>query len=33
MLNALCAGRELRGYDGQVLPRFPAERFAVPAGA
>ena len=32
MLNALCAGRELRGYDGQVLPRFPAERFAT-AGA
>jgi D-aminopeptidase len=28
VLNALCAGRELRGYDGQVLPRFPAERFA-----
>ena len=26
--NALCAGRELRGYDGKVLPRFPAERFA-----
>jgi D-aminopeptidase len=33
VLNALCAGRELRGYTGQVLPRFPAERFAVPAGA
>jgi D-aminopeptidase len=29
VLNALCAGREFRGYDGQVLPRFPAERFAV----
>jgi D-aminopeptidase len=29
VLNALCAGRDLRGYDGQVLPRFPAERFAV----
>jgi D-aminopeptidase len=28
VLNALCAGRELRGYDGKVLPRFPAERFA-----
>ena len=28
VLNALCAGRDLRGYDGQVLPRFPAERFA-----
>ena len=29
VLNALCAGRDLRGYDGQVLPRFPAERFAL----
>jgi D-aminopeptidase len=29
VLNALCGGRELRGYDGRVLPRFPAERFAV----
>ncbi len=29
VLNALCAGRELRGYDGGVLPRFPAERFAT----
>jgi L-aminopeptidase/D-esterase-like protein len=29
VLNALCAGRDLRGYDGQVLRRFPAERFAV----
>jgi D-aminopeptidase len=29
VLNALCAGRDLRGYDGNVLPRFPAERFAV----
>jgi D-aminopeptidase len=28
VLNALCAGHELRGYDGKVLPRFPAERFA-----
>jgi D-aminopeptidase len=28
VLNALCAGRDLRGYDGQVLRRFPAERFA-----
>jgi D-aminopeptidase len=28
VLNALCAGRELRGYDGQTLPRFPAARFA-----
>ncbi len=28
VLNALCAGRELRGYDGNALPRFPAERFA-----
>ena len=28
VLNALCAGRDLRGYDGTVLPRFPAERFA-----
>jgi len=28
VLNALCAGRELRGYDGTVLRRFPAERFA-----
>ena len=33
VLNALCAGRELRGYTGRVLPRFPAERFAMPAGA
>jgi D-aminopeptidase len=33
VLNALCAGRELRGYTGQVLPRFPAERFSEPAGA
>ena len=33
VLNALCAGRDLRGYTGQVLPRFPAERFALPAGA
>lgn len=29
VLNALCAGRELRGYDGKLLPRFPAERFAL----
>jgi D-aminopeptidase len=29
VLNALCAGRDLRGYDGQVLRRFPAERFAL----
>ena len=29
MLNALCAGRDLRGYDGKLLPRFPAERFAL----
>ena len=29
VLNALCAGRDLRGYDGRVLPRFPAERFAT----
>jgi D-aminopeptidase len=29
VLNALCAGRELRGYDGSILPRFPAERFAT----
>ena len=29
VLNALCAGRELRGYDGKTLPRFPAERFAL----
>ncbi len=29
VLNALCAGRDLRGYDGKVLPRFPAERFAA----
>jgi D-aminopeptidase len=29
VLNALCAGRDLRGYDGRVLRRFPAERFAV----
>jgi D-aminopeptidase len=29
VLNALCAGRELRGYDGNVLRRFPAERFAL----
>ena len=29
VLNALCAGRDLRGYDGKTLPRFPAERFAV----
>ena len=28
VLNALCAGRELRRYDGNVLPRFPAERFS-----
>src|SRR3954447_6380343 len=28
VLNALCAARELRGYDGNLLPRFPAERFA-----
>jgi len=27
-LNALCGGRDLRGYDGTVLQRFPAERFA-----
>jgi D-aminopeptidase len=33
VLNALCAGRELRGYSGRELPRFPAERFAVTAGA
>jgi D-aminopeptidase len=29
VLNALCAGRDLRGYDVQVLRRFPAERFAL----
>ena len=29
VLNALCAGRDLRGYDGKTLPRFPAERFAA----
>ena len=29
VLNALCGGRDLRGYDGTVLPRFPAERFAT----
>jgi D-aminopeptidase len=29
VLNALCAGRDLRGYDGTVLRRFPAERFAT----
>ena len=29
VLNALCAGRDLRGYDGTLLPRFPAERFAL----
>jgi D-aminopeptidase len=29
VLNALCAGRDLRGYDGRTLRRFPAERFAV----
>ena len=28
VLNALCAGRDLRGYDGQVLRRFPAERYS-----
>ena len=28
VLNALCAGRDLRGYDGKLLSRFPAERFA-----
>ena len=28
VLNALCAGRELHGHDGNLLPRFPAERFA-----
>jgi D-aminopeptidase len=28
VLNALCAGRDLRGYDGRLLRRFPAERFA-----
>ena len=28
VLNALCAGRDLRGYDGKMLARFPAERFA-----
>jgi D-aminopeptidase len=28
VLNALCAGRDLRGYDGRMLRRFPAERFA-----
>jgi D-aminopeptidase len=27
VLNALCAGRDLRGYNGGLLPRFPAERF------
>jgi hypothetical protein len=31
VLNALCAGRELRGYDGAVLRRFPAERLAQPS--
>ena len=30
VLNALCAGRELRGYDGGILQRFPAERLAQP---
>ena len=29
VINALCAGRDLRGYDGKTLHRFPAERFAV----
>ena len=29
VLNALCAGRELRGHRGDVLRRFPVERFAV----
>jgi D-aminopeptidase len=29
VLNALCAGRELRGHRGDVLRRFPADRFAV----
>jgi D-aminopeptidase len=29
VLNALCAGRDLQGYTGDVLPRFPAERFAI----
>jgi D-aminopeptidase len=28
VLNALCAGRDLRSYDGTTLPRFPAERFS-----
>jgi D-aminopeptidase len=29
VLNALCAGRDLRGYHGRVLRRFPAKRFAL----
>jgi D-aminopeptidase len=28
VLNALCAGRRLTGYDGSTLPAFPAERAA-----
>jgi D-aminopeptidase len=28
VLNAFCAGRELRAFTGATLPRFPAERFA-----
>ena len=37
VLNALCAGRDLRGYDGQVLPALPrgalfARRDSRPAG-
>jgi D-aminopeptidase len=28
VLNALCAGRDLRGYDGRILRRFPAERYS-----
>lgn len=30
VLNALCAGRDLRGYDGRMLRRFPAERLSAP---
>jgi D-aminopeptidase len=29
VLNALCAGRDLRGYDGRLLRRFPAERYST----
>jgi D-aminopeptidase len=33
VLNALCAARALRGFDGRTLPAFPARRAAALAGA